>query len=207
MNIPKLPELAFDERTHIYKLNGIQIPSVTMIMRPLSAAYYGGIDENILATAAKRGKDVHNAIENWLKFQVDDIPPENESYYQAFKSWWDEKKPKRIESEGRVYHKILRYAGTADLLCMLDDPTVGGLLYGIDFKTSAQIVEMLVRVQLEAYERAYQSHGIGFDAKAVVHLRKDGTWEMKTFPAGEMEPWEVFCGLLTAHNYLSKYRR
>jgi hypothetical protein len=203
IQVPKFPELKFDDRTHVYTLEKAQIPSVTKIMRPLTESYYGGIDGDVLAAAAKRGTAVHQAIENHLRYGIDDIPPEHEGYYQAYKAWWDEKKPQLLETESRVYHRIYRYAGTADLTCLVEN----GLLFCVDFKTSAQIAEMLVRVQLEAYSRAYDSHGFHYDAKAVVHLQKDGRWSMKAFPSGDLESWEVFCSLLTVQNYLKTYGR
>jgi hypothetical protein len=203
IQVPKFPELKFDEHTHAYTLEGVQIPSVTKVMRPLSESYYVGIDGDLLAAAAKRGKTVHQSIENHLRYGIDDIPPEHEGYYQAYKTWWAEKKPHLIETESRVYHRIYRYAGTADLTCLMED----GVLFCVDFKTSAQISEMLVRVQLEAYIRAYGSHDFRYDAKSVVHLQKDGRWSMKTFPSGDSESWEVFCSLLTVQNYLKTYGR
>lgn len=203
IQLPKFPELQFEEQRHIYSLGGVNIPSVSTIMRPLTNSYYGGIDVAVLNAAAKRGRTVHQAIENFLLFGIDDLPPEHEGYYRAFKSWWNEKKPQIIETESRVYHKVYRYAGTADLSCLIDN----GLAVCVDFKTSVQIVDMLARVQLEAYCRAYSSHDFRYDAKAIVHLQKDGQWAMKMYPAGDMEPWEVFCSLLTVQNYLEKYGR
>jgi len=202
LDIPKLTELSFDGKRHVYSIKGEELPSVTTVMRPLSNAYYGGIDEGILQAAAQRGTAVHEAIENYLTFGIDDVASEHTGYYKAFKSWLDEKKPQIISTEGKIYHKILRYAGTSDLSCIMDGEAVC-----IDFKTSSQIVEMLVRVQLEAYSRAFESHGVKHQSKAVVHLQKDGRWDMKMFPSGDLEAWETFGGLLTVHNYIKKYRR
>jgi hypothetical protein len=203
VQVPKFPELKFDGHAHAYALEDVQIPSVTKVMRPLTDSYYGGIDGDVLAAAARRGKTVHQSIENHLRYGIDDVPPEHEGYYRAYKAWQGEKKPLLLETESRVYHRIYRYAGTADLICLMED----GVLFCVDFKTSAQIAEMLVRVQLEAYSRAYGSHDFRCDAKAVVHLQKDGRWSMKTFPAGDLESWEVFCSLLTVRNYLKTYGR
>jgi hypothetical protein len=197
-----MPELKFDEKRHLYSINGMNLPSVTAIMRPLSNEYYGGIDAEIMAVAAKRGKTVHQSIENYLKFGIDDLPPEHEGYYSAFKSWISEINPRTIEAESKVYHKIMRYAGTADLPCY-----IGETLMCVDFKTTAQIVGMLTRVQLEAYSKAYESHGFKFGGKAIVQLQKDGNWAMKIFEAGDSEAWEVFGSLLTVSNYISKHRR
>jgi len=197
-----LPELTFDENKHIYKLNGAVIPSVTNIMQPLSQSYYGGIDEDILETAAKRGRTVHQSIENFLKFGIDDIPSEHEGYYKAFKTWWKDKSPTLIATESRVYHKVYRYAGTADLSCIVDGTDVC-----VDFKTSAQIVEMLARVQLEAYSKAYESHDARPAGKAIVHLQKDGEYKMVSYQSRDTEAWEIFIALLTVKNYLNKYGR
>jgi hypothetical protein len=203
IEIPQTPELRFDERNHIYTLNGVRIPSVTTVMRLLSEAYYGGIDYNVLTKAANRGTAVHQAIENYLKFGVVDVPAEYRGYFKAAMAWLEERKPDIVSSEGRVYHRILRYAGTADIICA----EAGGALICIDFKTSAQIVEMLVRVQLEAYVKAFGSHGLKFKEKRAVHLGKDGKHDIKSFPSNDNEAWDVFCGLLTVHNYINQYRR
>lgn len=198
----KFPELNFDETRHLYSIGREVLTSVTTIMKPLSDAYYGGIDKERLTAAAQRGKIVHGSIENYLLFGVDDIPLEYEGYYSAFKSWMDEEKPEIISTEGRIYHKTFRYAGTSDLSCVIRGQNVC-----VDFKTSAEIVEMLARVQLEAYNRAFISHGIKHDTKAIVHLRRDGKYKIKTLPGGDSEAWEVFSSLLITNNYLKKYRR
>ena len=54
MEIPMFPELTFEEGTHTYKLNGIEIPSVTTLMQPLSRKVYGDTDPDVLARAAAR---------------------------------------------------------------------------------------------------------------------------------------------------------
>ena len=64
VEIPKFPELTFDEATHLYRLNGAELPSVTTVMKPLSTEVYGGVDEWVMERAAGRGTAVHNAIEN-----------------------------------------------------------------------------------------------------------------------------------------------
>ena len=73
ITIPDFDELQFDDDKHIYKLNGIEIPSVTTIMKPLSNAEYNGISENTLRKAAEKGTAVH-AAEMWAKFKIEDRP-------------------------------------------------------------------------------------------------------------------------------------
>ncbi len=50
-------ELTFDEATHLYRLRGAELPSVTTTVRkPLSSEVYGGVDEWVMERAAGRGR-------------------------------------------------------------------------------------------------------------------------------------------------------
>lgn len=102
-NIPDFPELEFDEATHIYRLKGVEIPSVTTVMKPLSAEAYGGIDDATLERAAGRGTAVHNAIENWSLYGIEDIAPELRGYFEGFLAWVHDMRPKIIGNECRLY--------------------------------------------------------------------------------------------------------
>jgi len=113
--IRDFPELTFEEKQHQYWLDGMQIPSVSEIMKPLSAAQYQEVDQEVLNKAAHRGTAVHTAIETYVKFGMVDIEPEYEGYFKAFQRWEQDTRPVAIGSECRVYHKLFRYAGTADL--------------------------------------------------------------------------------------------
>ncbi len=197
------PELTFEERRHIYKLNGMEIPSVTTIMQPLSSDVYGHIDDKVLDRAAARGTAVHEAIENFVKFGVEDIPPEHAGYFDAFLKWYEEHHVKPAGTEIRLYHKSLMYAGTADMAAEVDAADTL-----IDFKTSSSVQKMLCGVQLEAYERAWESHTneAEFKKKVIVHLKKDGNYQMLEFGSG-IECWRVFTALLTVRNYKQKFSK
>ena len=194
-----LPELTFEERDHIYRVNGIEIPSVSTLMKPLSQQVYGEIDAGILSVAAGRGTEIHNACESYIAYGIEDIRPEYQGYMDAFKKWVKQYHPEPLGTEVRVYHKILRYGGTADLICKIGNETVL-----IDYKTSAVIHAMLCGVQLEAYDRAFESHGIKIDDRAILHLRKDGTFEFVKFNERQ-EHWRVVTALLTIRNYSMKF--
>lgn len=178
VEVPELPELTFDEASHIYRLNGDIIPSVSELMEPLKDQCYGGISKRTLENAAIKGSAVHNSIENWIKFGIDDIPSEHRGYFNGFVEWWKQYKPRVFGSEVRIYHKLMRYGGTIDLLC-----EIGGLLELIDFKTTYTLLEMACGVQLEAYSQALISHGITPQRKHILHLKKDGKWSFREFPA------------------------
>ena len=148
--LPVFPELRFEEKRHIYTLEGQILPSVTTIMRPLDNALYQGIDEEIMRMAADRGTAIHNAVENYVLYGIEDIEPKHRGYFDGFLKFWEENNPEPLATESRLYHRILRYAGTADLPCI-----IGGKRVLIDYKTSAVVNSMLTGVQLEAYAKAY----------------------------------------------------
>lgn len=199
VEIPQFPELTFDETHHIYKLNGFAIPSVSEIMRPLSNSYYGGVDEDVLKRAASRGTSVHSAVENYLLFGIEDISSEFMGYFNGFKKWIDTHKPIPIKPECRLYHKTLRYGGTADLPCIIDNKLVL-----VDFKTTSSVAKILTRVQLEAYKQGFLSHGIKFERKLIVQSRQDGTYHEDEHPIDDIESWRVFKELLDVYFFIKK---
>lgn len=197
VEIPDLPELNFDEKTHIYRLDGEEIPSVSKVMEPLKASGYAGISEKILTKAADKGTSVHNSIENWLKFGIDDIPVEHRGYFEGFLAWWNEYHPVVIASEVKTYHKLMRYGGTIDLLAV-----IGGKVTLVDFKTTYKVMEKSCGVQLEAYSQALASHGITVEEKHILHLKKDGKWDYPEFPAKDPARWRVFSALKCVYDYV-----
>lgn len=203
VTVAAFPELVFEEKRHIYKLNGVEIPSVTTIMQPLSETVYGSIDEQVLNKAAARGTAVHNAIENYVKFGIEDIEPDFAGYFEAFLKWQREHSVIPYGTEVKLYHKGLMYAGTMDMAASVD-----GIDTLVDFKTSASVSKMLCGVQLEAYDRAMMSHEakLKFGQKAIVHLKKDGSYQMIPFKSSETECWRVFTALLTVRNYEQKFK-
>lgn len=201
-NICDGPELlTFDEKTHIYRLDGSVIPSVTTVMKLLSMSEYGGVRADVLANAATRGSAVHHAIENYINFGIEDISEEYKPYFLAFLQFLSDKQPNILATEKQVFHKFLRYAGTVDLLC-----EINGKVYLIDFKTTAVMMRMLTEVQLEAYKQAIESHGLKIDAKAIVHLKNDGTYRFEP-QENDSECWTVFGCLLTVNSYIKKHKK
>lgn len=191
--------LTFDDRRHIYRLKGIELPSVTQVMKPLSDETYRSVEPRVLNRAADKGTAVHNAIENYISFGIEDIDPEFSGYFTAFLRWYQEFNVKPIASEYRLYHKFMGYAGTADLIC-----DIGGQLHLVDYKTTQQIEEMLVKVQLKAYEKALDSLGVEPKKTAALHLKRDGTFDFLVLDGGA-ESWQVFSSLLTVLKYKQKY--
>ncbi len=199
--IPEMPELEFVEETHTYKLNGLVIPSVSTIIKPLSDFKYKGINKDTLDKAADKGTEVHNSIENWLKYEIEDITMERKPFFDAFLKWWSAHDIQIVSSESRLYHKFMMYGGTNDLLAYVD-----GVLTLIDYKTTYTVLEMVCGPQLEAYKQALQSHGIYVERKMILHLRKDGTYKEIYFPDKDPVCWQVFAALKTVYDYTMSNR-
>ncbi len=198
VSIPQFPELTFNEFNHTYWLDELVIPSVTTLMKPLSDDFYRAVDPEMLEKAAKRGTAIHNAVENFAQFGIEDIPPVYGGYFQAFRTWWELRKPEVLATECRVYHKILRYAGTADLICV-----IGGRVTLVDYKSSAQVNSKLCAVQLEGYDRAFESHGVKIDDRMILHLSRDGKYSEVPFQRNA-RCWSVLSALMTVRNYMNK---
>lgn len=197
------PELVFYDEDHTYRLNGVLIPSVTTVMKPLSVTVYGSIDERALAVAAERGSLVHEAIENFIKFGIKDCYPEYQGYFDGFLDWYKQYRVEVIASEVPLYHKLYQYAGTADLLCKIKDE-----LWLIDLKTTAVNNKMLTSVQLAAYNAALASHGVKTDRKGILLLKRDGSFAFdESRKDADKEGWETFGALLTVRSHIERYRR
>lgn len=195
--IPEMKGLTFEPETHTYRLDGAEIPGVTTIMAPLSGVKYGGVSRTVLDRAAARGTTVHNTLENWIKFGIEDCPPEQEPCFSAFLEWWEKNSPEVLGSEVRLYHRYLQYAGTADLVA-----NIGGVLTLVDFKTTSTVSDMLCGVQLEAYSQALRSHGLNVEDKRILQLRKDGTYAERIYPVMDPVRWKVFGSLKTVYDYV-----
>lgn len=195
--LSELDGLRFEENGHRYVLHGTDIPSVSQIMAPLSHIEYKDIDKSILDKAAKRGTGIHNCIENYIKYGVRDFDPEYQGYANGFMEWWNQNNPEVIGSEYRVYHSVLMYAGTIDLLAYIN-----GELCLIDYKTTYRLIDKNCRVQLEGYSQALKTHGVEAQRKHILHLQKDGKWQFPEYPAKDHEALRTFMALKTVYDYV-----
>lgn len=194
-----LQELAFSEADHIYRLNGVIIPSVSKIIEPVSNAAYGTINPVVLQNAADRGTTVHKAIEDYNNYGIMDIEKNLSGYADAYTNWYEMRMPEVEQCEVRIYHKVMRYGGMADLLARID-----GKRWLIDYKTSYKVVDKTYRLQLEAYVQALASLGVQVDEKMVLHLTRDGGFEEVFYPIKDAEAWRVFGACKSIYDYNNK---
>jgi hypothetical protein len=215
-----MSDLVFDEKVHAYYLDGQIVPSVTNVISALND--FSMIRPEVLKHAADRGTTIHRAIEIYAKEKNNENPllqsvsetcpddldeyeffVETEPYFEAFKMFVEEKKPKIVSSEQKVFHSELRYAGTMDFLLEMPE------LYFVDVKNTAAICKT-ASVQLVAYQEAKKAM-VPYDAshkneeysrlrdakRATLWLKKTGKYQLIVHDEWKYkQDWELFKILL-----------
>ena len=105
--------LTFDEATHTYTLDGIQLPSVTEVTR--FCAYDYKSDRPWLAeAAARRGTAVHEACALIDYGEDPEETPEIAGYLKAYRRFLKDWKPEWKLIECPIADRNMKMAGTMD---------------------------------------------------------------------------------------------
>lgn len=67
-----MSNLTFQEDGHIYKLDGVEIPSVTQVLKSAGLSNFDNVNQDVLARAIQFGNVVHKAIELKCKGTLDE---------------------------------------------------------------------------------------------------------------------------------------
>lgn len=190
--------LTFNEEDHSYHWSGRPVPSVTQVLAPV--VDLSAVPPDILSAAAAFGTAVHKACE------LDDLGVLDEAaldaplvpYLDAWRRFSYEHSVIWDHVEKRLYHRTLRYAGTADRIGRVD-----GVPSVVDIKTSATLYPS-VGLQLAAYERAISADPLldSVSQRISVRLKPDGSYEMHAHQ--EPDDFAVFASLLTLRNWCRK---
>ena len=137
--------IQFDEKTHTYTLDGVEIPSVTHICRFLAYDYKS--DRPWLAAeAARRGTAIHEACALIDYGEEPEETPEISGYLKAYRRFLSDYQPDWELIEHPMGDIELGYAGTLDRYGVIGDrPCI------LDIKTG-QIHPASVQAQLTAYK-------------------------------------------------------
>ena len=162
--------LEFIEETHTYLANGMIVPSVTQIMKPMSEEYYNNLPLSVLEIAADRGTRVHKAIEEYEKFsaiQMNEFDSDIVDYVKNYQIAKVLKKFRPINQEFRLTDGF--FAGTIDMLAMYDKQQVI-----IDLKATSKFNKELAEVQLAGYTELCEKNGIAVNGTYILHITKKG---------------------------------
>lgn len=188
--------VVFNEKNHTYMVDGIQHPSVSSLMKPLSDMVYGGSMTWEMADAMDRGKRAHHAIEMLdtigLGTDEKDIAP----YVDAYLKWRrDNSDVEPIAHEAVVVGD--GYCGTIDKLMQ----NKWGQFFLLDIKTGEKAQRKLWKVQMEFYMDALRCMGLDVTGWVVVQCKKSGEYvEMRS------SSWDTgMCDcLLSLHQYIRR---
>lgn len=141
-------KVQFDEATHTYTLDGVELPSVTHIIRYLAVDKANNADLNMALIARERGSAVHEAtvMYDYSGEIPDDFPAEYAGYMEAYIQFCRDYRPKWELIEHKMGNATLRFAGTLDRFGVVDDK-----LCILDIKTSYKVDIPSLSAQLTAY--------------------------------------------------------
>jgi hypothetical protein len=156
--------IEFIDSTHTYLVNGVIVPSVTQIMKPVSEAYYADIPSFVLNNAAGRGTRVHKAIYDYENGDEtdDELLPYLRTYLTAKKlKGFEPIKQEFVLTDGT-------FCGTIDMLATMDKEQVL-----IDLKVTSKFNKELAEIQLAGYEELCEKNNIQVGRSYILHLTKD----------------------------------
>lgn len=159
--------IEFDEKTHTYKVNGKELPSVTTITGILSSIEYKEIDKEILERAAKKGSAVHKAIEDYTNWNDYELDIKYEPFMQSFKKALQEEQFELIKAEFKLTNGEI--CGTIDNMSQLGKDRII-----IDYKTTATIHKKLLEAQFGGYKILCDANHINIDKWFGLFLSKTG---------------------------------
>lgn len=141
-------KVQFDEATHTYTLDGVELPSVTYIIRYLAVDKANNADPNMALMARERGSAVHEAtvVYDYSGKIPDDFPAEYAPYLEAYVQFVRDYAPNWILTEYRMANEMLGFAGTLDRFGVID-----GYFCILDIKTSYKVDMPSLSAQLAAY--------------------------------------------------------
>lgn len=173
-----MANLTFDETSHIYQIDGGQVPSVTQICGLLTAEKYGN-GGAMLGQAKRRGSAVHEYCE-LIDYgaEPDEIEPELLGYITAYLRFVRDYRPIWTHIEHRTAHTLLKYAGTVDRIGCID-----GKQTIVDWKTTAnmdRVSKISLACQLSGYDMALMDNGFP-QAEQLwgVQLKRNGTYTIQ----------------------------
>lgn len=191
-----MKSLTFDAESHIYRLDGAAIPSVTQIAR----FCFADVDKSrpwLAEEAAGRGTRIHQCCMMIDYGYMPEIDSDCAEYIDAYLHFVRDYKPdwQYIETSGYCDTEILPFAGTVDRIGIID-----GELSIVDIK-SGQLHDAGLRAQLTGYS-FFPCAG---DVKNhyALQLRKDGTYKLQEVPRDN----ELFRACLFLHQSLQKKGR
>lgn len=177
--------LEYFDDTHTYLYDGLILPSVTQILGVKYRNDYASVPPAVLSNAAKRGTEVHKAIENFNVSGYDD----GREAVRNFKFLQKQYGFEVLDSELPIVifkDDFPIACGRLDMTILMDGET------GIaDIKTVSALNKEKIAYQLNLYRIGLmQSYGVDAKFLKILHLR-DGIRKFIDSPVNEKMTWEL----------------
>jgi hypothetical protein len=193
-----VPDFRFDEATHTYWLDGVQLPGVSSIIAPC-VGDLSVIPAATLERKANLGKYVHEMAHLYdlgLVDRADLAACDHPGYATAWASFTDKHEPQWDVMEKPLYCPTRRYAGTPDRAgTMLWEKQRIAVTFDIK---CVYTLRPSTSVQLAAYAILLDRTDT---RRFAVKLCPDGTYQIKEYP----DEVPMFLSLLNVHNWRVKH--
>lgn len=191
-----MEDFTFDDRTHQYLLNGVQIPSVTQVLMEAGLVNLDFISKDLLEQKADLGIKVHLTTELYDQGNLilESLHPTLLAYLNSYIKFKMDYNFIVQDIELKSYHKLFRYAGRIDRI-----GTVSGKLSIIDIKSGT--VQPTHALQLAGYSELYNQDKKLKDQirkRYCVYLSQDG-YVVKEY--NNPTDKNIFLAALTITNY------
>lgn len=173
-------DLTFDVASHTYHVDGVWIPSPSVVIKQLGlGADFSHVNPDLLAYAIKRGVYVHKCVEliNQNKLDPTSVDPEIAPYVDQYRQFLKDSGFIPIWNEKGEYSNLHRYAMRIDLFGKLNNRNSI-----LDIKTSSTLDDA-VEVQLSAYHMGFQENHVDQDLQDAFCLQlKKTSYSLKKIP-------------------------
>ena len=161
--------LEYIDETHTYLYDGVILPSITQILKIKFGNKYNGVSKEVLQKASERGTQVHQAIEDYEKRNIDNPDIKELRNYKFLKSRFGFE---CLENEIPIVLFLDNKpvcAGRIDLILKEKDQV------GVaDIKRTSVFDKEYVAYQTNLYRIRYQQcYGVEISFLRGLHLRED----------------------------------
>ena len=172
--------LNFDPKTHIYKLNGRELVSVTTILEEAGMYVKPPVTAETLHWAQDKGTKIHDACHFLDDGDLDwnSLDPMISGYVLAYQEFKKDTGFKPMLSEHKVHDTVFGIAGRMDRFGFIHDR---GVL--VDIKTGP--VPKSTGLQLVAYGYMYDPTKIFY--RMAVQLKINGTFKVTDYPISDYQ--------------------
>jgi len=196
-----MPVLTFEEENHIYKLDGVNIPSVTQITKEAGLMDLSFVKKELLEYKADLGKKIHSTTELYDNNNLDleSLHPVLKGYLNGWIKFRTESKFIPILIEYRRFHPLYRYAGRIDRI-----GTIENVLAELDLKSGVH--HHSYAIQSAGYTELYnygKPKNEQVKKRFTLYLKEDGTYSLQEHKNPNDKT--VFLSALTVTNYLRSH--